>query len=105
MKIHCVWEHNGNDSMIYASNFAGAFTRGETREIALNKMRDEVRAYLRWKNGSDMCDSEVIITQEQNSELDICDADSDVIFDEEREQLSLDHDPELLLRCMSIRSV
>ena len=38
MKIHCVWEHNGNDSILYAANFVGAYTRGEKKEIALQKM-------------------------------------------------------------------
>ena len=28
MKVKCVWEHNGDDSILYASNFIGAFTRG-----------------------------------------------------------------------------
>ena len=46
MKIRCVWEHNGNDSLIYAENLAGAFTRGETREIALGKMEDEVKSFF-----------------------------------------------------------
>lgn len=32
MKIKCVWEHNGNDSLLYSNNFIGAFTRGETLE-------------------------------------------------------------------------
>jgi hypothetical protein len=29
MKVRCVWEHNGNDSILYADNFTGAFVRGE----------------------------------------------------------------------------
>ena len=96
MKIHCVWEHNGNDSMIYASNFIGAFTRGENREIALGKMQDEIKAYLRWKNGNENEEErEVLITQESCSGLDICDADSDVIFEEERRPLSLEEYIEL----------
>ena len=95
MRIHCVWEHNGNDSMIYASNFVGAFTRGETREIAMGKMQDEVKAYLRWKNNNSTEESEVLITQEYNSRLDICDADSDVIFEEERVPLSMEEYTEL----------
>ena len=71
MKIHCVWEHNGNDSMIYASNFIGAFTRGENREVALSKMQDEIRAYLRWKNGNEYDEErEILITQESCSGLD-----------------------------------
>ena len=32
MKIKCDWEHNGNDSMLYSSNYVGAFSRGETLE-------------------------------------------------------------------------
>ncbi len=95
MKIHCVWEHNGNDSMIYSSNFVGAFTRGETREVALSKMQEEIRAYMRWKTGSETEESEVLITQEYDSELDICDADSDVIFAEERLPLSMEEYTEL----------
>ena len=39
MKINCVWEHNGNDSILYASDFVGAFTRGASKEEAvLNRM-------------------------------------------------------------------
>ena len=38
MIIHCVWEHNGNDTLLYATNFVGAYTRGESLEIAKAKM-------------------------------------------------------------------
>ena len=34
MKVRCVWEHNGNDSILYAENFIGAFTRGSSLEEA-----------------------------------------------------------------------
>lgn len=37
MEIRCVWEHNGNDTILYSDNFIGAFTRGKTKEIALEK--------------------------------------------------------------------
>ena len=36
MTINCVWEHNGNDSILYADNFVGAFTRGASKEEGLN---------------------------------------------------------------------
>lgn len=49
MKIHCVWEHNGNDSILYAANFVGAYTRGESKEIALQKMAKEIASYQEWK--------------------------------------------------------
>lgn len=38
MIINCVWEHNGNDTLLYATNFVGAYTRGESLEIAKAKM-------------------------------------------------------------------
>lgn len=90
MNVECVWEHNGNDSLLHAGSHPGAFTRGETREIALGKMENEIRAYLRWKN--EPCDApiQIRVTQEWPSTLDICDADSDAIFDEEKMPLSLE---------------
>ena len=88
MKIRCVWEHNGNDSLIYAENLAGAFTRGETREIALGKMEDEVKSFFRWKGEALPENLEIVVAQEWASGLDICDADSDVIFDEEKSILT-----------------
>lgn len=38
MKIKCVWEHNGNDSLIYSGNLIGAFTRGVSKKDALKKI-------------------------------------------------------------------
>ena len=48
MKIKCVWEHNGNDTLLYAVDYVGAYTRGETLEIAKSKMSGEIASYLRW---------------------------------------------------------
>ena len=42
MEIKCVWEHNGADSLLYAENFIGAFTRGESLEVAKDKMSAEI---------------------------------------------------------------
>lgn len=118
MKIKCVWEHNGNDSLLYSTNYIGAFTRGETREIALGKMQGEVEAYLRWRERTSLSDSEVHgssegrinfrvqihgensqsvsesnvnieVIQDHPSGLDICDADSDVLFDSEKAPLTM----------------
>ena len=47
--MRCVWEHNGNDTLLYAVNFPGAYTRGEDLNTAINKMGTEIRAYLAWK--------------------------------------------------------
>ena len=88
MKIRCVWEHNGNDSILYANNFVGAYTRGETKDIALQKMTREVASYLEWKGEAVPDSLETIITQEKASVLAISDSDSDVLFEEEKEPLS-----------------
>ena len=88
MKIRCVWEHNGNDSILYANNFVGAFTRGESKDIALQKMAGEVASYLEWKGEAVPDSLEAMITQVKASALTISDADSDVLFEEEKEPLS-----------------
>lgn len=90
MKIKCIWEHNGNDSLVYAQNYVGAFTRGETLDIALKKMSVEIRSYFSWVGDSVLVEIEPVIVQEKDSELEIKDADSDVIFDAEKEPLTLE---------------
>ncbi len=88
MKIRCVWEHNGNDSILYADNLTGAYTRGETKEIALQKMRREVVSYLEWKGAAVPDSLDTMIVQEKASLLEISDADSDVLFEEEKRPLT-----------------
>ena len=88
MKIQCVWEHNGNDSILYSNNFVGAYTRGETKDIALQKMAKEIESYLEWKGEAVPDSLEAVIVQEKSSTLVISDADSDVLFTEEKKPLS-----------------
>ena len=95
MKISCVWEHNGDDSLLYADQFIGAFTRGSSKASALQKMPSEIKAYLRWRGGLIPDAVEVEIVQEKPSELTVSDADSDVLFDSERKELSLPEYAEL----------
>ena len=90
MTINCVWEHNGNDTLLYAVDYIGAYTRGESLEIAKAKMPGEILSYLKWL-GEDVTDSiEIIITQEKDSDLAIKDADSDVLFESEKAPLTTD---------------
>ncbi|ABX43231.1 hypothetical protein [Lachnoclostridium phytofermentans] len=88
MKIRCVWEHNGNDTLLYSDNFIGAYTRGRSKDIALEKMQGEVESYLRWQN--ELIPDSLVpeIVQQKESQLQICDADSDIIFDEEKKPLT-----------------
>ena len=90
MTVNCVWEHNGDDTLLYAVNYIGAYTRGESLEIAKEKMTEEIKSYLKWL-GKDITENiEIVIVGEKKSELDIKDADSDMIFESEKEPLTVE---------------
>lgn len=89
MNIQCVWEHNGCDSLLYAVDLPGAYARGESLEIAMKKMESEARAYFLWRDGRSITSVELSVVQEAPSGLQICDADSDVLFDAEKAALSM----------------
>lgn len=84
MKVRCVWEHKGNDSLLYSDNFIGAYTRGHSKEAMLEKMPREIAAYLRWRGEAVPASYVIEIVQEKASTLDICDADTDVLFESEK---------------------
>ena len=88
MKIRCVYEHNGDDTILYADNFIGAYARGASLQIAMDKMNREVASYLNWCNATQYGELPVEIVQEKQSDLQICDADSDVLFDSEKGALT-----------------
>ena len=90
MTINCVWEHNGNDTLLYAVDYVGAFTRGESLEIAKAKMPGEIVSYLKWVGEDTTNNMEIIIVGEKDSELAIKDADSDVLFESEKATLTAD---------------
>ncbi len=90
MKIHCVWEHNGNDSILYADNFVGAFARGASKEEAMRKMPEEIRRFQLWRGGTPLDAYDIEIVQEKESDLQIRDADSDVLFISEEEPLRVE---------------
>ncbi len=84
--IQAVAEYNGGGYLIYAENFAGAFVRGKTKDEALSKFESEIKQYAHWAGLTLASDFsfDVRIVQEKESGLQICDADSDVIFDSEK---------------------
>lgn len=88
MNIYCVWEHNGSDSILYANNFVGAFTRGASKEEAILKMPEEIRRFQLWSGETPFDDYDIEIVQEKESELQIRDADSDVLFTSEDRPLT-----------------
>lgn len=88
MRINCVWEHNGNDTLLYAVDYIGAYTRGESLEMAIAKMPQEIISYLRWLGKSVADDIQIAIICDKKSNLAIRDADSDVLFQSEKAPLT-----------------
>lgn len=88
MIINCIWEHNGNDTLLHIENFVGAFTRGESLDIAISKVKDEILSYCSWVGISPPEGIKIQIVQEHNSSLNIRDADSDVLFENEKKPLT-----------------
>ena len=90
MIVNCVWEHNRGDTLLYAADYIGAYTRGESLEVAMAKMPGEIISYFKWL-GEDISDNiEIVIIGEKVSDLVIKDADSDVLFESEKAQLTED---------------
>ena len=88
MTIKCVWEHNGNDTLLHAVDYIGAYTRGESLAVSMAKMPNKIAAYLRWRGKNVADDIEVSVVGEKNSDLSIKDADSDILFENEKAPLS-----------------
>lgn len=86
--MRCVWEHNGNDTLLYSMDHIGAYTRGHSLEAAMGKLQAEIGAYCEWSGQKWEQKTDIEIVQEKSSDLQIADADSDVLFDSEKEPLS-----------------
>ena len=102
MTINCVWEHNGNDTLLYAVDFVGAYTRGETLEAAVRKMQAEICSYLKWCGKKAVTSMDIVIIEEKVSELAICDADSDVLFESEKAPLTAEE--YIKLKALALKS-
>ena len=102
MKIECIWDHNGNDSILYAGNCVGAFTRGPSREEAVRKMPQEIRRFRLWCGQPPLDDPKIEIVQEKESDLQIADADSDVLF--RTEEAPLPREEYEYLKALAMRS-
>ena len=93
--MRCVWEHNGNDTLLYSVDYVGAYTRGSSLEAAMSKMRTEIDAYSLWCGQERGYENNVDIIQEKDCNLQIADADSDILFDTEKVPLSREEYEEL----------
>lgn len=89
MIIEAVCEYNDDGFLIYCANFPGAYVRGETENQALSKFASELRSYLLWIGAEVPKEApQIEIVQRKHSLLQVCQADSDVLFDSEKQGLS-----------------
>ena len=93
--MRCVWEHNGNDTLLYSVDNIGAYTRGISLEAAMSKMSAEIEAYSLWCGQKHGQETDIEIIQEKDCDLQVVDADSDILFDTEKVPLSWEEYEEL----------
>lgn len=104
MLIKAVCEYNEEGCLVYAENFPGAFVRGRNYRNATEKFQKEIESWLLWEKGEAETERvEIELVQEKkNDDLRICDADSDIIFDSEKEPLSKEE--YMRLKILALRS-
>lgn len=102
MTVKCVWEHNGSDTLLYLTDYIGAYTRGENLDEAIKKIPGEIASYNKWVGNNSLDNVEIAIGEEKVSELKISDADSDVIFESEKKPLSIEEYE--LLKALTLKS-
>ena len=90
MSVSCVWEHNGDDTLLYCVDFPGAYTRGSSLQEAAEKIPAEVHSYCQWVGSEIPIDMEVKVVHEVACDLNVSDADSDVLFDSEKLPLTME---------------
>jgi len=80
MLIKLIDEYNYGGHLVHVENLVGAYVRGATLPSALQKLPAEVASYCRWIDMPLPDSIETQVVQQKLSDLQICDADSDVIF-------------------------
>lgn len=84
MIFRCVREHNGPDTLLWCLDLPGVCARGADLPAAREKMAGEIRSFLRWAGQTVPEAADVEITAEYACDLHVSDADSDLLFEEER---------------------
>lgn len=88
MKIDLIREHNGDSTLLWFADYPGAFTRGATFGEALAKCPSELERFCAWLGVDAPQDAEFVVAEDCPCELNVADADSDVLFVSERAPLT-----------------
>ncbi|MEG1560731.1 MAG: hypothetical protein RRY79_07930 [Clostridia bacterium] len=101
--IKAVIEYNPYGCLLQAENYPGAFSRSKSIDDAIKKIKDDVIKYIIWSN-CEALENDYTIEPKKliESVLNVHDADSDVIFDSEKEPLS--YEEYIPLKNLAIKS-
>src|SRR5699024_3241484 len=82
-------EYNEKGYLIFLRDYPGAYVRGKTKTEALEKIPYEIQSYNLWVHGKSIKHMfSIEILEEKKSDLQISDADSDILFEDERSPLT-----------------
>ena len=85
--IETIAEYNDHGAILWADAYCGAFTRGKTVAEALEKFPKELSVYAQWAYGTpmpDLSEADFVVTHAYRTDLQVEDADSNVLFPSER---------------------
>lgn len=77
-------EYNAGGAMVWSLDDPGAFARGKTPAAALLKLPEEVARFRLWSGKTGFQHASVSVVQECLTGLRVSDADSDIIFENEK---------------------
>lgn len=88
--LRLIREYNGGGNLLWAADYPGAFSRGSTLEEALAKLPAEVTAYCRWSGLAPPGEAGCVLCQTERAadSLQICEADTEILFHGEALPLS-----------------
>lgn len=101
-EIAVIWEHRGEDTILWVQDYPGAFARGENFAEAAQKLSADLIDWSKWTGGAVPQVCGVRKVGEMISGLDVRDADSDALLESERRRLEWKE--YVMLRDMAIRS-
>lgn len=89
-KAECIWEHSGEDTILWPVQYPGAFARGASLAKAEAKLKADLDAWSDWTGQPVPEHIAIEIVGEAACALDVRDADSDVLLAEEKTPLEWD---------------
>ena len=101
-RVDCVWEHRGEDTILWPVDYPGAFARGASLAEAKAKLKADLDAWSEWTGQPVPEFVDVCILSDAACALEVRDADSYVLLDKEKTPLEWDEYERL--RDMALRS-